>query len=158
MSEIRNVFIKNNLGCYFSIELTDYSGMNPSKFFIMDRPEQEIPVPTNYALSIFVEPHARAAYERGDFVLTRNKDQFLRFAAEQGLTTIEHEKEVELSAMTPALILAVLKNGTEKKIVELLQSKDKDKTVQVAIDHKEELPMSTINLIEDELQMAIIND
>lgn len=159
MTEVKNVFIKNNIGCYFSIELTDYSGMNPSKFFIMERPEQEIPVPLDYALSIFVEPHAKKAYEKGDFIFTRNKEQFLQEAINLGLITKESNSVVEENSKSPAIILAVLKAGNKEKIKDLLESSNnKDKTIQIAIDNKNTLPLDVINFIEEKTQIAIIND
>lgn len=145
-----------------SLFLQDVEGVLPSKWFTMNQRLPKVPVPINYALSIFLDATLQRMLEENLFEIVEAED-LKKAAVERGLIAEDNaEDPVVLEISTPKrsaeILLAILKAGNETKIKELFESADKVRAFDIAKSNAKALSTGTVSLIEEIVGMAITEE
>lgn len=161
--------LKKNVKGGLSLVLEDIN--DPTKVktisFSNRRPTNRISM--SFALSIFNDPNLMDMYKKGMFVV-QNEQDFFREAEDQGIHFFDREdgKKGE-----EELVLEDVVYVTEDEILKLLKSKNtralkqkideasiylKSQILFITCQHVNDLPLSTIKLVEEALQTIIPQD
>lgn len=152
----RAVWIKNNFDGYYSLELPDYRGISQmTRKFIMLEQGALVAIPMEYALSIFMAPHARNAWRAGFFSFEKNVDSLLEEAYDEGLLTSEEAATVLKGFLDKDAIVAILKDGDNAKIDDLFNGPNKSRAFFAAQSVADELTNTVVNQVEQLTGLAI---
>lgn len=139
---------KNNTGGYFSIRLEDITGMKPSKFFSFPMPSSELTIPSDYVATIPLNEYAYNAYQKGLFVITHGQDEFDKLMKESGMFEDKQYEEDKANIAPDTMLLAALRDGKLDKVMAYYNSPNKDRLMQIAADHINEISQEKINALE----------
>lgn len=150
--------LKNNTGGYYSIKLSDYTGVRPDKIFSFPLPTTILPIHKDYAMSIPSDIYAFEAYKKGLFIVVEGEKEFDEILKESGFYTEEEIKTVQTNIVHDNLLLSALVNGTLDKVKEYVNSDNKLRLIQLAIDNKEKISQEKIKYIETVAGISLIDD
>lgn len=131
----------------------------PAKWFTMTEKSPRIAVPAGYALSIFANSTLESMMKRNIFEVENIKD-LIELAQEHGLLHRDEEeiKELAKPKRPDEMLMSILKGGNEAKIKELFASQDKHRALQLTIANQKSLSMQVVQLVEDIVKIAIIEE
>lgn len=147
--------IKNNTGGYYSLQLEDSTGIKPDKFFIFPLPTTELAIPDDYAKSIAFNPYAIEAYRTGLFVVTQGQAELDQILIDSGSYDDKEVKEIKDNITPDAMLLAALRNGTVEKVMSYYESPNRDRLIQLAVDHCSEVASDKIDALEKASGLSI---
>lgn len=146
---------KNNTGGYYSIKLTDYTGVRPEKVFSFPLPTTVLPIPHDYAAGIALDPYAMAAYEAGYFLVVDGKDEFDKLLSESGAISEEQIETIEKNILHDNLLLAALTTGKLETVKEYYNSPNRVRLVQLAIDNSDKITKEKLDYLEQEANISL---
>lgn len=155
----KTIYLKKLVKSNISLHLEDVEGILNSRWFIMDGKMNRIGVPSNFALSIFVNQSLQVMLNKNLFEV-ENMEDLLAIAEEKGFIAPSEEERKSYTApkRTEGMLLAIIKGGQKAKIKKLFESSDKGRALELAIENAKSLPMETIEQIEDLTHVAIIEE
>lgn len=155
----RTIYLKKLVKSNISLHLEDVEGVLAARWFTMNGKTNRIGVPSNFALSIFINQSLQKMMNKNLFEV-ENMDQLLALAKESGFISPSEEEEKAYTApkRTEAMLLAIIRGGKIDKIKELFDSSDRERALELAIENAKSLPMETIEQIEKITRVAIIEE
>lgn len=159
MALLKSVNFNNLREGTVTLLLQDINGTMPAKWYTLNSQQKKIPVPINYALSIFVDSVLQRMLEEQYFEIVEI-DAFKKAAEEYGLVGEPDQDPVILSAAqpkkSPETILAILKGGNTQKITELFKSPEGERALEIAKTNIKVIPSGVITELEELFGVALI--
>lgn len=155
----KTVFIKKLTDGGVGLFLQDVDGVLPSRWFQMDSKMPRIGVPENFALSILVDTVLQKMLARHYFEV-EDMLGLIKIAEARGFVSpsADEVKVLTEPKMDKLLIVAILKGGKEDKLRALFASADRKRALEIVTEKVKELPIETIERIENILGMAITEE
>lgn len=155
----KTIYLKKLVKSNISLHLEDVEGVLNSRWFTMNGKTNRIGVPSNFALSIFVDQALQNMMNKNLFEV-ENMEALIALAEESGFISPSTEEKKALTApkRNEKMLLAIIQGGNAKKIEELFDSSDKERALELAIANAKSLPMETIEQIEKITHVAIIEE
>lgn len=159
MALLKSVNFNNLREGTVTLLLQDINGTMPAKWYTLNSQQKKIPVPMNYALSIFVDSVLQRMLEEQYFEIVE-VDAFRKAAEEYGLVGEPDQDPVILSVAqpkkSPETILAILKGGNMQKITELFKSPEGERALEIAKTNIKAIPSGVITELEELFGVALI--
>lgn len=138
-------------------DLHPVSNISLTRRIYLDKNKTRQPLPLDWALGVFQDDSVYHLYKSGAFTFDDN-DGIAKDAFEAGVYFDEKLDFVPAKVDDSKEILAVLKSGNRANINKMVEQKGKQKIIDVAALHVDELTQGVINLLESLLNVQLVLD